>query len=56
MRSRYFSILRDAQIGDLANELGISTNPVSQRLRRAMTNLTGNMIRIFTPGFAIETE
>ncbi|WP_136718487.1 helix-turn-helix domain-containing protein [Halorientalis salina] len=52
----YFSIPRDAQIGDLANELGISTDAVSQRLRRAMTNLTSNTLTISTPESANDMD
>ncbi|ADD04458.1 HTH-10 family transcription regulator [Natrialba magadii ATCC 43099] len=40
----YFAIPRNAQISDLADELGISTNAVSQRLRRATANLTQNTL------------
>lgn len=52
----YFSIPRDAQIEDLASELGISTNAVSQRLRRAMANLTRNTLTISALGSEHETE
>lgn len=45
----YFSVPRDAQIGDLADELGVSTNAVSQRLRRAMENLTRNTLAVAPP-------
>ncbi|ELY93383.1 bacterio-opsin activator HTH domain-containing protein [Natrialba hulunbeirensis JCM 10989] len=40
----YFAVPREAQISDLADELGISTNAVSQRLRRATANLTQNTL------------
>lgn len=45
----YFAIPRDAQIDDLADELGISTNAVSQRLRRATRNLTTNTLAVSDP-------
>lgn len=45
----YFSIPRDAQIDDLAEELDVSTNAVSQRLRRATRNLTTNTLAVSTP-------
>ncbi|WP_135536372.1 helix-turn-helix domain-containing protein [Halostella pelagica] len=49
----YFAIPRDAQIGDLADELDISTNAVSQRLRRATRNLTRNTLTMSAPeGFS----
>lgn len=44
----YFEVPREAQIGDLADELGISTNAVSQRLRRATKNLTRNTLTVGT--------
>ncbi|WP_323172257.1 helix-turn-helix domain-containing protein [Natrialba sp. PRR66] len=40
----YFDVPRNAQIGDLAVELDISTNAVSERLRRATKNLTENTL------------
>lgn len=46
----YFAIPRDAQIGELAEELGISTNAVSQRLRRATGNLTRTTLAVSPPG------
>lgn len=45
----YFSVPRDAQITDLAAVLDISTNAVSQRLRRAMRNLTKNTLTVSPP-------
>lgn len=44
----YFDVPRDAQIGDLAAELDISTNAVSQRLRRATKSLTQNTLVVST--------
>ncbi|ELZ03473.1 helix-turn-helix domain-containing protein [Natrialba asiatica] len=44
----YFNVPRDAQIGDLATELDISTNAVSQRLRRATKSLTQNTLVVST--------
>lgn len=44
LQTGYFSIPRGAQIGDLADELDISTNAVSQRFRRAVRNLTKNTL------------
>lgn len=49
LESGYFSIPRDAQIQDLADELEVSTNAVSQRLRRATRNLTENTLLISPP-------
>ncbi|MFP8958550.1 helix-turn-helix domain-containing protein [Natrialbaceae archaeon A-CW3] len=45
----YFDVPRNAQIGELAAELGVSTNAVSQRLRRATSNLTSNVLDISPP-------
>lgn len=45
----YFSIPRDTQIQELADALEISTNAVSQRLRRAVENLTTNTLLVATP-------
>lgn len=45
----YFSVPRDAQITDMAVALDISTNAVSQRLRRAMRNLTKNTLTVSPP-------
>lgn len=41
----YFSVPRDAQIEDIAAELDISPNAVSERLRRATGNLTRNTLK-----------
>jgi len=49
LRLGYFDVPRDGQIADLAAELGISTNAVSQRLRRATRNLTQNALTISPP-------
>lgn len=40
----YFSVPRDTTSEELANELGISTNAFSQRLRRATRNLARNTL------------
>lgn len=40
----YFEIPRDATLGDLANELGISKRAASERLRRGQTNLLHNSL------------
>ncbi|WP_293033076.1 helix-turn-helix domain-containing protein [Natronococcus sp.] len=45
----YFEVPRETQIEELAAELGISTNSVSQRLRRATDNLVGNTLTVPTP-------
>ncbi|WP_394742881.1 helix-turn-helix domain-containing protein [Natronococcus roseus] len=45
----YFEVPRETQIEELAAELGISTNSVSQRLRRATDNLVGNTLTVSTP-------
>lgn len=52
----YFAVPRDAQIEELADELGISTNAVSQRLRRATENLTRNTLTTAAPEGASEAE
>lgn len=39
LRSGYFGVPRDASVEDLGDELGISANAVSQRLRRGSANL-----------------
>ncbi|MEY7849621.1 helix-turn-helix domain-containing protein [Natrarchaeobius sp. A-rgal3] len=41
----YFAVPRETQISELAEELDISTNAVSQRLRRGTANLTRNTLR-----------
>ncbi|WP_247731100.1 helix-turn-helix domain-containing protein [Halovivax limisalsi] len=48
----YFAVPREAQIDDLAGALGVSTNAVSERLRRATAALTTNTIAITTPSDA----
>lgn len=52
----YFSVPRETQIGDLADELGISTTAVSQRLRRATRNLAQNTLTISTPDEPTDAE
>lgn len=52
----YFAVPREAQIEDLAAELGISTNAVSQRLRRANRNLTRNTLVVSLPSGSSETN
>lgn len=42
----YFDVPRTASTADLAAELGISTNAVSARLRRASANLVDSTLRI----------
>ncbi|MFP9191004.1 helix-turn-helix domain-containing protein [Natronosalvus vescus] len=51
----YFDIPRNAQIGELATELGVSTNAVSQRLRRATSNLTSNALDVSPPDTGRDT-
>ncbi|WP_306052310.1 helix-turn-helix domain-containing protein [Natronococcus wangiae] len=46
----YFDVPREAQIEELAAELDISTNAVSQRLRRATRNLTRNTLTVSPSG------
>jgi len=46
LRAGYFDVPREAESGDLAAELGISTNAVSQRLRRATRNLARNTVAV----------
>lgn len=45
----YFEVPRNAKIDDLARELDISSNAVSQRLRRASANLTRNVLTVSPP-------
>lgn len=45
----YFSVPRDAQIEDIATDLDISSNAVSERLRRATGNLTRNTLMVSPP-------
>lgn len=45
----YFDVPREAQGSDLAAELGVSTNAVSQRLRRATGNLVRNTLTTSAP-------
>lgn len=52
----YFAIPRDAQIDDLASELEISTNAVSERLRRATGNLTRNTLTVSPPKAISDTD
>lgn len=52
----YFAVPRDAQIADLAAELDISTNAVSQRIRRATDNLTRNTLTVSPPENRSETD
>lgn len=52
----YFSVPREATIEDLATELDISTNAVSQRLRRANRNLTRNTLTVSPPRAMSETD
>lgn len=52
----YFDVPREAQIGDLAEALGISTSAVSQRLRRATRNLTKNTLTISPPDDLAEPD
>ncbi|RQG89634.1 helix-turn-helix domain-containing protein [Natrarchaeobius chitinivorans] len=51
----YFNVPREAQIGDLAEKLDISTNSVSERLRRASANLTRNTVTVSAPKADSET-
>ncbi|TYL39216.1 bacterio-opsin activator [Natronococcus pandeyae] len=52
----YFDVPREANIEDLAAELEISTNAVSQRLRRANRNLTRNTLTVSPPTETSETN
>lgn len=45
----YYSIPREADAGDVADALGISTNALSQRLRRGTRNLLENTLTRTTP-------
>ncbi|USZ72477.1 helix-turn-helix domain-containing protein [Natronosalvus halobius] len=49
LRMGYFEVPREAQIEDLSEALGISTNAVSERLRRATGNLTSNALAVSLP-------
>lgn len=48
LREGYFTVPRTISIEELANELGISSNATSQRLRRATGNLVRNTLTIGT--------
>ncbi len=48
LEAGYFDVPREAAGSDLAAELDISTNAVSQRLRRATRNLTRNTLAVST--------
>lgn len=52
LRMGYFEVPRDAQIEDLSAALDISTNAVSERLRRATGNLTRNALAVSLPASA----
>lgn len=52
----YFSIPRETQIEDLAEELDISTNAVSERLRRATGNLSRNLLTVSLPNRVSDAE
>lgn len=56
LETGYFSVPRNAQSSDLADELDISTNAVSERLRRATGNLTRNILTISTHEELTEEE
>lgn len=45
----YFEIPRDATLTEVADEIGISPNSASERLRRAQTNLLNNTVTIGHP-------
>lgn len=44
LQSGYFGVPREASVEDLGDELGISANAVSQRLRRGSANLVRNAL------------
>ncbi|MFU8866475.1 helix-turn-helix domain-containing protein, partial [Natronococcus sp.] len=52
----YFEVPRETQIEELAAALDISTNSVSQRLRRATDNLVRNSLTVSTPKGMPDTE
>lgn len=52
----YFSVPREAGIEDVAAELGVSPNAVSERLRRATGDLTRNTLLVTPPADQIGTE
>lgn len=52
----YFSVPREAQIEELAGELDISTNAVSERLRRATGTLTENTLTVSRPDRVSDVE
>jgi len=45
----YFEIPRMATMAEIADELGVTANAVSERLRRAQTNLITNSMTVGTP-------
>ncbi|AGB39865.1 helix-turn-helix domain-containing protein [Natronococcus occultus] len=52
----YFDVPRETQIEELATELGVSTNSVSQRLRRATDNLVRNTLTVAPPKGMTESD
>lgn len=52
----YFSVPRETQTKELAEELGISTNSTSERLRRASGNLTRNTLTVSLPDQVSDAE
>lgn len=49
LRMGYFDIPRDATLDELADELGVTSRAVSERLRRGQTNLIHNSLMIGRP-------
>lgn len=49
MEMGYYDIPRTVTMEELADELGVSSGAVSERLRRAQTNLINNSLRIGKP-------
>lgn len=56
LKRGYFAVPRAAQSSDLAAELDISTNAVSQRLRRATRNLVRSTLTVAPPGELTDDE
>lgn len=57
LETGYYEIPRDATLTEIAENIDISPNSASERLRRAQTNLLNNTVTIGQPtGIGIDTE
>lgn len=48
----YFDVPRVVTVDELADDLGVSTTSVSERLRRGIDNLVDNTLRVDAPASA----